>query len=229
MSAAPTVPGPDTAGLPPGTTVGADPLGVPKVPAIEKHLDAAARLALTRERLRLAMAPPPPEPRVRRERTGGASTSVPFSQSAVVQTVRGWLRGLRALPAADVVEDAVTTWWAAHPLHTAGAMAADASKAYVQPYARRNPLAFVAGSAVVGALFFLTRPWRWALRPVLLAGLLPQIVSHALRRAPVGAWMNIATLFARQQAAGKRTRRAPSAPPAGAPFAPGPGARPPER
>jgi hypothetical protein len=160
--------------------------------------DAATRLAESRARLRAAMTvPPAPARSARAARPGRMATS------ALLDRGLGLLRGLsskvRAVPAADVLIDAVETWWAAHPLHTAGAMAAEASKVYVQPIARRNPLALVSGAAVFGALFFLTRPWRWALRPVLLAGLLPQIVSQALRRAPVGTWVHLARAFARRQ------------------------------
>lgn len=170
--------------------------------------DAATRLAESRDRLRSAMTVPPPPVRAARAARPDGSPSSPL-----VDRGMGLLRGLfskvRTLPAADILVDAVETWWAAHPMHTAGAMAMEASKVYVQPIARRNPIALVAGAAVFGAVVFLTRPWRWALRPVLLAGLLPQIVSHALRRAPVGTWVDIASTFARRQAAAKG-RRAPA-------------------
>lgn len=171
--------------------------------AVEEALptpDAAARLAQSRDRLRSAMVPPPPPARAARAARPGGTSSSPLLQRGL-DMLRGLSSRARKLPAADVLIDAVETWWAAHPLHTAGAMAAEASKAYVQPIARRNPVALVAGAAVFGAVFFLTRPWRWALRPVLLAGLLPQVVSHALRRAPVGTWVDIATTFARRRSA----------------------------
>jgi hypothetical protein len=203
---------PDT--LPPGTTVGRDPLGPqPSVPSTDKGAlgfadepDAAVRLAASRERLKRAMMGPPPgeKERLAREareaRRAAAGTTANGAPLHLSQTLRGWLDKVRSVPAVDVVVDAAETWWAAHPLHTAGAVAADAGKAYVQPIARKNPVAFVLGSAAVGALFFLTRPWRWALRPMLLAGLLPQIVSHALRRAPVASWMHLATAFANRKA-----------------------------
>lgn len=200
--------------------------------------DAVARLAESRERLRRAMAGPPREERAARSArttSTGGSFGDSLSRTQIGGAVRRLFARVRTLPAAEVVVDAVDAWWAGHPLHTAGAVAADASKAYVQPYARRNPIALVVGSAVVGALFFLTRPWRWALRPVLLAGLLPQIVSQALRRAPVGAWVNIATALARRQSGvGRSTAkgRTPAGfPTSGTPHAPesaGPGsARPP--
>lgn len=190
---------------------------------IEKSLptpDAATRLAQSRDRLRSAMTPPPPQVRAARAARDAGGSSSPLLDRGL-----GALRSLssraRKLPAADVLIDAVETWWAAHPLHTAGAMAAEASKAYVQPIARRNPIALVAGAAVFGAVFFLTRPWRWALRPVLLAGLLPQIVSHALRRAPVGTWVDIASAFARRRSAAAARPR--TADPFHAPRPVGPG------
>lgn len=222
-------------GLPPGTTVGADPLGTP--PASTDGDDgpsAADRLAASRERLRRAMLGPTPEEKAQQAREARAARRAAagpgFAATAngaplhLAQTVRGWVDKVRSVPAVDVVVDAVETWWAAHPLHTAGAMAADASKAYVQPIARKNPIAFVLGSAAFGAVFFLTRPWRWALRPVLLAGLLPQIVSHALRRAPVASWMHLATAFADRKASAARRSTARAAA-----LASGPVARPPMR
>lgn len=180
-----------------------------------KGPDAVARLALSRERLRLAMLDPPPK-----ERLVGAEASPRhpsseggvFSTTFVTDAVRRLFAKVRAQPAAEVVVDAVEAWWAGHPLHTAGAVAVDASRAYVQPIARRSPIALVAGSALFGAVFFLTRPWRWALRPILLAGLVPQIASQALRRAPVGTWVHLVSAFAKRRntAAKNRPRPAPA-------------------
>jgi len=48
--------------------------------------------------------------------------------------------------------------------------------------ARQRPLATVAGAAAAGALIVWIRPWRHVLKPALFAGLLSQLLSHALTR-----------------------------------------------
>ena len=77
----------------------------------------------------------------------------------------GILDKLKSLPGAALVIESIEHWWAEHPLHAAGSLAEEASRRYVEPIARKNPLAVVVGSAVFGALLVASRPWRWLLRP----------------------------------------------------------------
>jgi hypothetical protein len=151
-------------------------------PIVEPHEPSAAeRLEASRARLRtglMKIAHPPPKPSL----LGNLGIGSFGSQI---------LERLKALPGAALVLESIEHWWAEHPLHAAGAIAEEASRRYVGPIARRNPVAVVVGSVVFGALLVASKPWRWLLRPALVIGLVPQIAAHALKRMPLDSWLHM--------------------------------------
>ena len=149
-------------------------------------ITASERLAVSREHLRQAMkdASSPPGEGMN-QRVGGF--------------VAPLLEALKSIPGAGVVIEAIRTWWARHPLRIPSMMAADASNAVFQPMAQRYPLGLVLGAAVLGALLAWGRPWRWILRPALLAGLLPQLFHGAMAQLPVQSWLSALTSLAQER------------------------------
>ena len=142
-------------------------------------LSAADRLAASRARLRTALleiAHPPPRPSVF-DGLGDIKTQL-FDK-------------LKSLPGATLVIDSLESWWAQHPLHAAGLVAEEASRSFVLPAARKNPYAVILGSVVVGALFVVSKPWKWLLRPALFIGIVPQLAAHALQRMPIESWLQM--------------------------------------
>jgi hypothetical protein len=55
----------------------------------------------------------------------------------------------------------------------------------------RHPLALVAVAAVAGAGLAWARPWRWAIRSALFAGLLPQLTTRVVASLPLESWMTL--------------------------------------
>ena len=136
-------------------------------------MTACERIEFSRARLRAAMSPPP---------APAAGSESPTSS---------WVQRLKQLPIVSLVVDSFNAWWAGHPLHAAGEVAAQASSAVIRPVARRHPFTLVLVAGAIGALLAWSRPWRWAFRPALLAGLAPQFVSRVVANLPIESWMTV--------------------------------------
>ena len=164
------------------------------------EVSAVDRLAATRARLRGAMMdishPPTPD----RAQAGKLADSI-----------HNLFLRVKTLPGAALVVDGLDSWWRQHPLRTASVVAGQASRTLVGPIAQRNPATLLLGALAAGALFMLTKPWRWLLRPALFVGLVPQIATHALRRMPIETWLHMmSSLTARRPDSRARSRTAPS-------------------
>lgn len=133
---------------------------------------AAARLDESREHLRRALLG---EPGMAGDGSGPPRPS----------TTPAWMARIKALPVVGLLMQAAQAWWTRHPLHLAGTLAVTAADSMLKPIAQRHPLRLVLGAAAVGGLLAWSRPWRWA-APALFAGLLPQLLSAALRSPTAG-------------------------------------------
>lgn len=138
----------------------------------DPNLPPLQRLMLSRQRIRqsLVEAAEPPAP--------------PAGEPSVLVTA------LMAIPGVGVVVDSVRGWWAQHPLHFAGTLAGNTVRGMMRPMARRSPYRLVFAAVAVGGLLYWVKPWRGLLKPALLAGLLPHLVSRAVANVPMESWMS---------------------------------------
>ena len=136
-------------------------------------MTACERIEFSRARLRAAMSPPP---------APAAGSESPTAS---------WVQRLKQLPIVSLVVDSFNAWWAGHPLHATGEVAAQVSSAVIRPVALRHPFTLVLVAGAIGALLAWSRPWRWAFRPALLAGLAPQFVSRVVANLPIESWMTV--------------------------------------
>lgn len=140
----------------------------------------AERLTLSRERMRLAL----------RELSAPSGDAAGARASGAGST---WLDGLKSIPGAAIVIDAVRSWWGQHPLRVVTLLANAAAKAAVQPVAQRHPLGLVLGALVLGGVLGWARPWRRIATLSLFAGLLPRLLSKAVVQIPTRSWMAVVT------------------------------------
>jgi hypothetical protein len=90
-----------------------------------------------------------------------------------------------------VLRDTLRDWWAHHPLRATTLVAAEAVKVVLKPLAQRHPFALVAAAVALGGVVVWARPWRGLLKPALLAGLLPQLVSKVVAQLPLDSWLAV--------------------------------------
>jgi hypothetical protein len=155
--------------------------------------DAVIRIETSRARLRLAMLPPPP------------------TAKGAPETTRSWWSRMSRIKTISAVVESVEAWWANHPLRPVAGVAVEASDAVIQPLAKRHPLALVGVAALAGASLVWSRPWRWALRSALFAGLLPQLASRVVSSLPIESWINMVS-STRAAAAGSAPRETTETP-----------------
>ena len=160
----------------------------------QSTMTAAQRIELSRARLRAAMSP----------------RAAPTGRTDDGQA--SWMQRLRRLPVIALVLESLDAWWTNHPLHAAGQVAGQASSAVVRPVAQRHPWALVLTAGAVGALLMWSRPWRWALRPALLAGLAPQFASRVVANLPIESWMTLLSASMAQPAGTTVSSPSPSNP-----------------
>lgn len=128
---------------------------------------ACERLVQSRERLRQALS---------EIQSPSDGANIPPGPS-----FSDWLASLKTLPGASLLVDIFQGWWARQPLRVTLLLAVQGAKAVLQPLAQRHPYGLVIGAATVGGLLMLTRPWRWIFAPALWAGILPQLLSEAMK------------------------------------------------
>ena len=146
----------------------------------------AQRLAASRERMREWML-----------RTDGRQEA---RRRAAAAKQRGRMPSpldrLRSHPVFGIVIDAISSWWANHPLQPAASIAQSVTRDALVPLARRHPLSIVASAFVVGGLLVRFRPWRWMAKPAFFAGLASQVVTRFITHLPIESMLHALAAFA---------------------------------
>ena len=137
-------------------------------------MNAVERIEMSRARLRHAMQPP-----------------VVLGNDAPAAGLLGWLERIKEQPSIAVVIDALQSWWSRHPMRPLAQVATEATNAVARPIAQHNPVALVVAAGLIGVVFAWSRPWRWALKSALFAGLMPQLVSRVVATLPLESWLAV--------------------------------------
>ena len=153
------------------------PLGPP-----DSVASATERLVLSRHRLQMALAQTVEANRPR------ATTAE--------HTSHAWIDDMKAVPGVGTLVQIISAWWAKYPLNAAASMAFDAANTVAKPLATRHPIPMVLGALVVGGLLAWSRPWRWILKPALLAGVMAQVSAKLIAQVPLQSWMSLISSFA---------------------------------
>lgn len=132
---------------------------------------AAERVAQSREHLRQALH-------------AGRGSRRPAADASGAPIALPWFARLKSIPGAAIAIDALELWWARHPARLPVTLAGHTANTVLRPIAQRHPVSLVFSALAVGAVFAWSRPWRWALKPAVFAGLLPQLLMSAMKQAP---------------------------------------------
>jgi hypothetical protein len=146
---------------------------------------AVARLAESRERMRQWMLHADGRQEARRRAAAARAEGERPS----------WMDRLRGHAVFGPVIDAVTAWWANHPLRPAASVGNSLIRDAVAPLARRHPFSVVAGALVLGGVLAWLKPWRWIVKPALFAGLASQVITRLVTAMPLDAVLNAVAAF----------------------------------
>jgi hypothetical protein len=154
-------------------------------------VQAAKRLAESRERMRQWMLDPDGRHEARRRRAAAGDASAEGGPTL--------LDRLRDHPVVGVAVEMVNSWWTRHPLHPVASFAEDAVREHVAPVVRRHPLAVVAGAVAVGALVVWFRPWRWLAGTARAAGSASHWAVQLLGSLPIASLLAALTAVAKKR------------------------------
>jgi hypothetical protein len=94
----------------------------------------------------------------------------------------------RKLPGLGLVVDSAKAAWRNHPMHGAAQVTGEASQMMARPIAQRHPVGLIVTGFAAGAVLFLLKPWRLALRPRYMLGAASLLGSQMLKRGLLTAW-----------------------------------------
>ena len=110
--------------------------------------------------------------------------------------------------------DVLKSWWSQHPLRTAALIGEEAGNALIKPTAQKHPVLLMVGALVLGAALMRVKPWRWGFKKVLLAGLVPQLISKVVSELPVSSWMAVVSELIKEKQPRTDAEKTEPAPPA---------------
>jgi len=161
-------------------------------------VEAAKRLAESRERMRQWMIDPDGRHEARRLRAAAAGRPAAEGGPTLLDRLRGH-------PVVGVAVEMANSWWTRHPLHPVASFAEGAVREHVAPVVRRHPLAVVSGAFAVGALVVWFRPWRMLSGTARAAGSASHLLLKLLGSMPVASLLAAFTAAAAKNHADEDT------------------------
>ena len=128
---------------------------------------------------------------IQRALTETAPSAQPSTSAGAPPLLADVLTKLRSVPAANLLLDAIASWWSQQPAGILLQLGTTATRTLIKPVAQRHPVALVVCALAFGGLIIWTRPWRWLLRPTAISRWLPRFATGVAAQIPLSVWLSL--------------------------------------
>lgn len=128
---------------------------------------------------------------IQRALTESSPDAPPGTSAGAAPLLADVLTKLRNVPAANLLLDAIASWWSQQPAGILLRLGTTATRTLVKPIAQRHPVALIVCALAFGGLITWTRPQRWLIRPAAVSRWLPRFAAGVAAHIPLSVWLTL--------------------------------------